>query len=336
MSQMGLQGFHVIAVVENVAAWESRYENFLIFEEDIVRKGANLWVLELQTGARLHRITNKENPQHIQLWSSALPGELWHKEQMINTVIQHIIRQEPSCRYVAWIDADCKFEAGALEKTVQALQIWDVVQMWSHLVDLGPNGGCLGSVKHSFMYCYWHNISVKNNSAYLMGGAPGLAWAARRDALNKLGCAISGPVLDFAILGSGDRNFACALLGEVDGSLDPRFNANYLKWMHIYQDNALRTIKKNVGYVENTVRHLDHGDKLDRGYVSRWEVLVKWDFNPETDLARDVSGMYRLVSETPRQWGFRDDVRRYNRARNEDRKQAKNCGEWRIKPTLEE
>lgn len=331
MSQMGLEGFHVICVVENAAAWESRYDNYAIFEEDIVRKGASLWTLENQTGAREHRITVSHNDRHIQLWSSALPGELWRKEQMINLVIQHISRQDPDWRYVAWVDADCKFEAGALEKTVQALQIWDVVQMWSHLVDIGPNGGLINGVKQSFMYCYWHNVDVKNTSTYLIGGAPGLAWAARRDALNKLGCAVSGPLLDFAILGSGDRNFACALTGQVDGSLDSRFHPNYLKWMRIYQENAERTIKRNVGYVENSVRHLFHGDKLDRGYTSRWEILAKWQFDPETDLAKDVSGLYRLVCDTPRQIGFRDDCRRYNRARNEDATTMRHSGEWKIK-----
>lgn len=316
---MNFDKLHVIAVINNPLRYESRYSNYDIFSEDITKKGARLWTLELQTGARPHVVTKNYNKHDVQLWTSSLPGELWHKENMINVTMKHIIRDYPDCRYIAWVDADCKFEIGALEKTVHALQRWDVVQMWSHMVDFCPKGGLVNDhVSKSFMYCYWNNITVNNKSRYLLGGAPGLAWAARRDALNKLGCGMGGPLIDWAILGSGDRNFACSLTGTVDGSLDKRFHPNYLKHMRIYQDNAVSSLKKNVGYVDNTARHLWHGSKSKRGYVSRWEILVKHKFDPETDLARDVSGMLRLVTNNERQWNLRDDIRRYFASRDED------------------
>lgn len=316
---MNYDKLHVIAVVNNPLMFKSRYRNYDIFSEDIEKKGANLWTLDLQTGARPHVITSNSKAKHIQLWTSSLPGELWHKESLINRLMHDIIRDYPDCRYIAWIDADCKFEAGALEKTVHALQRWDVVQMWSHMVDFGPKDEIVNDyVSKSFMYCYWNNIKVKTTNRYLLGGAPGLAWAARRDALNKLGCGMGGPLIDWAILGSGDRNFACGLTGTIDGSLDPRFHPNYLKHMRIWQENALISLKKNIGYVDNSVRHLWHGSKGKRGYTKRWEVLIEHQFDPETDLARDVSGVLRLVGNTPRQWALRDDIRRYFESREED------------------
>lgn len=316
---MNFSKFHVIAVVSNPLMYESRYSNYEIFQEDIVRKGAKLWTVELQTGARPHVITKTTNSRDIQLWTSSLPGELWHKENLINLAIQHVTRDEPDWRYIAWVDSDCKFEPGALEKTYHALQRWDIVQMWSHLIDLGPKGQIINDkVSRSFMYCYWNNVEIQNTTRYLLGGAPGLAWAARRDALNKLGCGLGGPLIDWAILGSGDRNFACGLTGTIDGSLDRRFHPNYLKAMRTWQENALTSVKKNVGYVENAVRHLWHGRKSLRGYTSRWEVLVKHQFDPETDLARDVSGVLRLVVNNPRQMALRDDIRRYFASRCED------------------
>lgn len=315
---MNFDKMHVIAVVSNPINYQSRYSLYDLFAEDVQRKGAKLWTLEVQTGARPHRITEAGKDEHVQLWSSALPGEFWHKENMINLAIHHLTRHAPDWRYVAWVDADVKFEPGALEKTVHALQHWDIVQMWSHAVDLGPDGEAIGKLAQSFMYCYWNKINVHDASGYLGGGHPGFAWAARRDTLNKLGSSLSGPLIDFAALGSGDRHMACALIGEVEKSHHGDVHPNYKKWLLQWQDSAERNTKRNVGYVTNTIRHLWHGRKADRGYSSRWKILVNHQYNPETDIAKDVSGLWRLVVNDKRQMALRDDIRRYFRSRRED------------------
>lgn len=312
---MDFSGFHVIAVVSNPIQYQSRYNLYKIFAEDIERKGAQLWTVEMQTGARPHIITTNENERHIQLWSSALPGEVWHKENLINIAMQHIIRAKPNARYFAWIDADVKFEIGALEKTVHALQHYDIVQMWSHAVDFAPDGSLIGDIHKSFMYCYWHNIPINAESGYLLGGHPGFAWAARRDALNKIGTSLSSPLIDFAILGSGDRHMACAFIGDVSRSVHGDMHPNYHKWLKRYQESTEKAIKRNVGYVANTIRHMWHGRKADRGYASRWKILVNNQFDPEIDIAKDVSGIWRL---TDNNWKLRDDIRKYFRARRED------------------
>lgn len=315
---MDYSGLHIIAVISNPMQYQSRYKLYDIFAEDIERKGATLWTVEMQSGARPHRITKHDCDRHIQLWSSALPGELWHKENLINVALQFVTRHSPNWRYVAWVDSDIKFEKGALEKTVHALQHWDVVQMWTYAVDFGPDDEIIGEVHKSFMYCYWNNIPMMDKSGYLLGGHPGFAWAARRDALNKLGATIcGGPILDFGVLGSGDRHMACALIGRVLESVHGDMHPNYRKWLKAWESNALR-LEKNVGYVQNSIRHMWHGRKADRGYSSRWRVLVNNQFDPEADLARDVSGLWRLVAKCDRQHRLRDDIRRYFRSRKED------------------
>lgn len=312
---MDFSGFHIIAVISNPVNYESRYNLYEIFQEDIERKGGTLWTLEMATGARPHRITKHDCERHIQLWSSAIPGELWHKENLINVAMQFVTRHAPNWRYVAWVDADVKFEAGALEKTVHALQNFSLVQMWSHAVDLGPDGTQVGKTHESFMYCYWHGKEVTNQQGYLQGGHPGFAFAARRDTLNKLGSAITGPLIDFGVLGSGDRHMCAALIGKVEMSVHPEMHPNYHKWLNIWQAEAEKNIKRNVSYVPNTIRHLWHGRKADRGYASRWKILVDNQFDPELDLAKDVSGLWRLTDHNPK---LRDDIRKYFRARKED------------------
>lgn len=316
---VSLKNLHVIAVVSNPLLFKSRYNLYNIFSEDIERKGARLWTLELQIGARSHLVTSGEHPQHIQLSTSALSGDLWYKENLINLALQHIVAYVPNdVRYVAWVDADVKFEIGMLEKTIDALQRYDIVQMWSHAVDFGPNQETLGIPQLSFMYCYKHGISIKGNSGYNQGGHPGYAWAARRDALNKLGAAGQGPLVDWAILGSADRHMAWAWVGGVEKSLYPGMHHVYDDWLLAYQQRAHVGIRQNVSYVTGTIRHMWHGKKKSRNYDNRWKILVKNQYNPITDIRKDVSGVLNLVDDTPRQRALRDDMRKYFECRLED------------------
>lgn len=316
---MDLSKFHVLTIISNPFRYASRWKLYDTFQEDIIRKGANLWTIEMASGARVHKITDIENEKHIQVWGSELSGTLWRKENLINIAIQHIIKSAPDCRYIAWVDADVKFEPGMIAECQHALQHWDFVQPWSHSVDLGPSNEAIGSIQKSFMYCYWNGIEVKSNSGYAHGGHPGFAMAARRDALNKIGVAVdSGPLISFGALGSGDRHICCGLIGKMGWSYHHGIHGNYKKWLHRWQEIAEKRIKRNVGYINQTIRHGWHGRKALRGYGSRWRLLVQHQFDPEKDLYRDTSGIWQLVSESPRQIAMRDDFRRYFQSRNED------------------
>lgn len=312
---MDFSKFHVVTVISNPIRYASRYELYKTFEEDIKRKGGRLWTVEVQTGARFHKITSSEDSSHIQLWSSSIPGELWLKESMINIAIQHITRQSPDWRYLAWVDADVRFEKGMIEDTVHQLQHYDLVQMWSHAIDLGPNNE-LVQTHESFLYCYVTGKQPSNiTGAYSSKGQghPGYAVAIRRDALNKI-----GGLIDFAILGSADRHILGALTGRVLDTVHGDMHPRYIELLKVYQERAEREIKRNVGYVSGTIRHSWHGKKAQRGYSSRWRILVENQFNPDTDIKKDVSGLWQLVVTNPRQLKLRDDIRRYFRARNED------------------
>lgn len=309
---MDFSKFHIVTVVNNPIRYKSRYELYKIFEEDITRKGAQLWTIEMQTGKRYHRVTKPDEPRHIQLWNSALPGELWTKEALQNIAVQHLTARCPDWRYVLFADADIKFENGALNEIAHALQHWDVVQPWSHAIDFGPQGETT-NVHQSYMYCHWNGIEVGNKTGYSQGGHPGFAMAFRREALNHL-----GGLIDFGILGSGDRHMMTGLVGKILQSAHGDCHSNYKKWLVSWQAKAERHIRRNVGFIHATIRHMWHGRKADRGYSTRWGLLVKHQFDPETDIKRDVSGMWQLVSETPRQISLRDDIRRYFRARKED------------------
>lgn len=312
----------VVAAISNPCQYESRYELYKIFKEDMKQQGVkvNLWTIELQHGDRPMKITTSDSMYHIQLWTSALPGLIWYKENLQNISVGVITQRHPGWRYIAFVDADFKWEPDAFRKTVDSLQHYDIVQMWSHLINLDPNGGILNcGVGLSFMYCWLNDIEKKNTSAYEQGtGSPGGAWAFRRDALNKLGSAIGSPLIDWNIIGGGDRSMACALINHLEWQLNPQYSKGYMDSMIQWQAVAQANIKQNVGYVDNTVRHMWHGRVADRGYDSRWKILVDYKFDPITDLKRDSSGVWQLVTINERQWAMRDALRRYFFSRKED------------------
>lgn len=327
MKTNSLEHIEVIAVISNPAQYESRYRLYKIFAEDLKqqRVSTRLWTVELQHGMRPMRVTHSHHENHIQLWTSALPGEIWHKENLINYAINYLSHAVPDWRYVAWVDADFKFEPDAFEKTIQALQHYDIVQMWSHLINFDPNGCILNNaVGISYMYGLIE-AGISPHGCYPQWlGAPGGAWAARRESLNKLGTVLGSPLIDWVILGAGDLYFVECLNGllsigaGVDTKNLKKYSPAFVDSLFQYQEVALSALKKNIGYVKNTVRHIWHGRQQDKQYGTRGDILIKYQFNPLTDLKKDTSGIYQLVVNTERQIRQRDACRRYFHTRNED------------------
>lgn len=311
---LDLKGVHVVSVVSNPMRYESRWELYKEFAADALKKGAQLWTLEVQTGARLHQVTDWGKPKDFQLSSSNLTGIVWLKENMQNLCVQQITTHDPNFRKIIFTDADVKYEAGWVEETAQVLELHPVVQPWSHSVDLDPDGAAVSDrMQMSYAYCHVNGIDVKNGSPYTQGGHPGYSMAFRREAYNAL-----GGLIDTGALGSGDRHMMTALVGKVHESFHPNVSEGYKKALYVWQDRAEKYIKRNIGYVPCVVRHMFHGAKSNRQYGSRWQILVKWQFDPFTDLKKDSSGILTLVSEDDRQLGFRDDTYKYYRTRKED------------------
>lgn len=307
--------------------YRSRYELYKTFAEDLKQQNVKirLWTIELLHGAHPPKVTQSLHENHIQIWTSALPGVIWYKENLINLAINHVIERQSDCRYIAWADADFKFEPDAFKKTVDALQHYDIVQMWSHLINLDPNGGILNSgVGISYMYALFNGGMDRTAQYPAWAGSPGGAWAARRDSLNKIGTALGSPLIDWVILGAGDLYFVECINGllQVGGGTDTKnlhkYSPAFVESLRQFQRTAVRELKKNIGYVDNTVRHMWHGRQVDKQYGTRGDIMIKYQFNPLTDLKKDVSGIYQLVVGSERQIGLRDACRNYFRARKED------------------
>jgi hypothetical protein len=320
---------HVIAVCFNPLRYVSRYTLLDEFLQRSVSAGAVTHVAEASFGDRPTEIKDRGQQSH---WHFRTSSEIWLKESMINAAVS---RLPPDWKYVAWVDADVAFtNPHWVQETIQQLQHYSVVQMWHTAIDLDPSNlpmqtfkgypasalenpretdhaapGAIASY-HSMASYYYHTPAVaKAGKPSVAYWHPGYAWACTRDAWNQM-----GGLLDINIVGGGDHQMAKAFYGTADKAIPFASTAGYRETVMSWQEHALG-LKQNVGFVPGTLMHYWHGQKVNRGYFDRWQILADNDFDPRTDLRKDWQGLWQLAGNKPK---LRDDLRAYLRQRNED------------------
>lgn len=313
---MDLSDFHVITMISNPIRFESRYKIFKKWQNMCHCAGVNLTVVEVAFGDRPFEITEKDNPNHVQLRTL---DELWHKENALNIGMRHVCQMYPDVKYFAWVDADIFPMRDPREwflETKHQLQHYHVVQMFENAIDLDPNFNPIGYHK-GFMAAYVQSgyklPDSRGHWSYYGHGHPGYAWAATRESLDHV-----GGLIDFAILGAGDRHMALGLVNSIEHSFPHGITEDYKSELRQWQSRAKEYIKRDVGYVPGGISHYWHGKKKDRKYADRWKILMNNKYAPNTDIKVDTQGLFRLETTTERQIHLRDDIRSYFRARNED------------------
>lgn len=293
----------VVTALSNAPRYKSRYALYERFQAHVIESGANLMTVELALGDRPFEYTSPDNPAHVQLRTK---DELWHKEAALNA---GIARLPPDWKYVAWVDADVQFmRPDWVIETVHQLEISPVIQMFQSALDLGPQGEIVNTFE-SFMYSY-RTERENGKGPYYRHWHPGYAWAARREAFDRL-----GGLIDFAILGAADQHMAHALIGEVHEHVPTGISSAYAKHLEIWQERAEVAVQRNVGYMRGTLLHHWHGKKSDRRYQDRWQVLVQHGYDPDRDIQRDWQGLYSFSHAGRR---LRFDLQNYFLQRNED------------------
>lgn len=192
----------------------------------------------------------------------------------------------------------------------------DTKAIRADLAKTGLEGKCLEECITEFEKCVercsYYGIETKGKEWKYRH--PGFAHAARRSALDAV-----GGLIDWGVLGSSDWIMINALFGQVDRTLNEGYSENFKKLCHIWQDRALKEIRKNVGYLPGLITHSYHGEKKARNYDNRWRLLAQTKFDPLTDVKRDVQGLYQLNDDGSERFvQLRDGLRKYGRLRNED------------------
>jgi hypothetical protein len=307
--------FAVVTCVFNPRGFASRYRLYRQFAHYVNLAGVRLVTVEVALGDRPYVVTRPDNPDDIQLRTC---WELWHKERALNIGIEHAVRTQPNLRYLAWIDADVTFvRHDWAAATCEQLQHHHVVQMFGEAADLGPDEQIRWKAPSTFAVFHRRGFWMEGRrpEPWNRTGHPGLAWAARRETLDKL-----GGLLDVCIAGSADTHMANALKGD-RGRGDHKnqtlkgFSPAFLQAIQLWADRCEHVVKHNVGYVPGTVLHHWHGNGKQRGYTDRWAILKHHQFDPCRDLVRDCSGLWRFAIGREK---LADDIRRSLAQRNED------------------
>ena len=138
----------------------------------------------------------------------------------------------------------------------------------------------------------------------------GFCLSFRREVLDQ-----TGGLLEVGVLGSGDHHCFSCIAGKGGETCNRQLHPNYRAAVLAWQDRATRFIQGDLGFVPGTIMHNFHGPKANRRYHTRWEILVRHQFDPLEDVTKNTQGVLELTSS---KHGLRDDIRRYFDQRNED------------------
>jgi hypothetical protein len=224
------------------------------------------------------------------------------------------------CDKVVWLDADVLFErTDWVSATARLLEELVVVQPFTRSVRLRSGERHLeiddlplGSGEHELLHGLAFGVEAKGLGClgrYLEHGHSGYAWAARRELIARHG------LYDANVLGNGDLNIAHAMFGGARFLKTDRLSEKASRHLRAWANAFYADVTGSVGSIDGTVFHLWHGQKADRRYLDRLEILPAHDYDPVSDLELTDRGVYRWASNKPELHRF---CRDYFFNRNED------------------
>jgi hypothetical protein len=294
---------HVVAVVSNPCNFKIRYK---LTNEFMKRMEAEpnviAYLVELVYGDQPFEVTSSKNKRHLQVRTDVAP--LWHKENMINLGVRHLLPS--NWKAMAWIDADVEFDSAHWAS--DALKVLnggrDFVQLFSHCIDMDFNKQIMNTFT-SFGYQYTKNFKKGTGQHYWH---PGFAWACNRRAYDKM-----GGIFEEGILGSGDNIMCHTFIKKAPDSLKKGMSQEYFDFVVNFQ-NKMQGI--TLGYIPGSIRHFFHGKKENRNYYGREDILIKYQYNPYTFIEQDSRGLLIPTKICPKE--FLHDIMAYFSGRNED------------------
>lgn len=249
------------------------------------------------------------------------PDVMWQKERLLNIALGFL---PPECQQVAWLDCDVVLARDDwVEAARAALESHSFVQLFSERCDLKRSATEDPSTSHSNVGVVIESIGNRivagretpgdffdPDAPILRKVTAGLAWAARRSALDDHG------LYDPCILGSGDRAMLCAAAGKFTyGEAALRMTARQSEHYRRWAASFFATTEGRISCIDGRIFHLPHGDLRQRRYGARLEGLRNFCFDPFTDVVVDRDGCWRWSSPKTEMHTY---VRDYFESRNED------------------
>lgn len=232
---------------------------------------------------------------------------IWQKERLLNRAVAHL---PASIDTIAWIDGDLLFHNPFwVDQLARELERSRVVQLFSQvnrITEVGELGLAASAAKEpgQFTGAAWLHQKTGQESWV----APGYAWAARRELFST-----AGGLYDADILGGGD---SAAYHGWLNNTWNRHRNAVQQQHFETWLPHSRKYVQGKIGAIRGLITHLWHGTRENRQYVTRYEMLNRWGFDPSTMLRIDGNGCWAWTGAAPQ--GLRDDVAAYFVSRRDD------------------
>ena len=137
---------------------------------------------------------------------------------------------------------------------------------------------------------------------------PGYAYAITREAYNRM-----GGLFDLGILGASDHIMTFCFMNKGLMSINDRYMDGFKQDIVNFEERV-KSIR--FGYIPGVIRHFFHGSKVNRKYVERNEILLKYNYCPEKHITRDASGILIPTADFCKE--FQCEIYNYFLDRNED------------------
>ena len=205
---------------------------------------------------------------------------LFNKENLINVGVNKLLPS--NWKWMAWVDADIEFKDEFwVEKTIKLFKSgnYDVLQLFSI---------CRYLSKHNTPQEYFHSsISLLYNPCLLKNKKyrhPGFAWACSREAYEKM-----GGLFEYAIIGGGDFIMEACFTNRFQ-LIEKKFreNPDFLNYIHLFYQKVKNF---SCNFLNILIEHHYHGERKNRMYVNRNEIILKNKFSPEKDMIKPFENL---------------------------------------------
>lgn len=291
----------------NPCRYKTRRNNYDLFMAGMRRSGVSCITVECAFSGQ-----DFELPDSLDVMRVRADALLWQKERLLNLAASWL---PPSCRYVAWLDCDILFDnpnwAGELIAVLKQKQVAQVFEICRRL---GPDGGAdADPPAHSFASVMATNPELIQCGRYDKHGHTGYGWAMRREIFDEVG------LYEAAVSGSADHFMAHAIFGHYGFCIENALKRNPAQIAHLkaWGTEFHKRVQGSLGVVPGQIRHLWHGDTVNRRYFLRMHEITDLGFNPYTDLATRPGHPLEWEVDMRKQ-GLRDYFANYFAMRQED------------------
>lgn len=188
-------------------------------------------------------------------------------------------------KYVAWLDCDIVFDNPKWARDlVQVLRKHPIAQVFETCLRL-ENGNVVGAIPDIATSCaavMRDNPEALKVERYDAHGHTGYGWAMRREIFDEVG------LYESAVSGSADHFMFHAIYGETGFCVCNALMHDQRQISHLEAWNRrfFEKVQGSLGVVPGNIRHLWHGDAVDRRYFLRMHDLTRAGFDPWCDLKK--------------------------------------------------